>query len=54
MFKTVYNHMIHGFSNEEIVEIFQNNFTIYFDKLEKLILTKFNSSKIESDTGFKQ
>ena len=46
--------MIHGFSNQEIIEIFQNNFMIYFDKLEKSILNKFNNSKIESDAGLKQ
>lgn len=54
MFKTLYNHMLNGFNNDEINEIFQNNFTIYFDKLEKLLVFSINNHKIEIDAGYKQ
>jgi hypothetical protein len=54
MFKTLYNHMLNGYAKEDIVEIFQNNFTVYFDKLEKLLVNSMNNNRIESDAGFKQ
>jgi len=54
MFKTVYNHMINGFSYDDIVQIYTNNFTIYFDKLEKLLVNLSKNFKIESEGGYKQ
>lgn len=53
-FKTLYNHMINAFENDEIISIFNENLNIYFEKLEKAMLGALNGSKVESDTAIKQ
>lgn len=54
-FKTLYNHMQNGFEKDEIIEIFKENLTIYFEKLEKaLVVDGVKKTKIESDASNKQ
>jgi hypothetical protein len=48
--KKVYDNIINGFSNEEVKNIFENNFNIVFDNMDKIL----NGKRINDDNMVKQ
>ena len=50
LMKKVYDNIINGFSNEEVKNIFENNFNIVFDNMDKIL----NGKRINDDNMLKQ
>ena len=50
LMKKVYDNIINGFSNEEVKNIFENNFNIVFDNMDKIL----NGKRINDDNMVKQ
>ncbi len=53
-FKTLYNHMLNAFQKEDLIEILNEQLTIYFEELEKSLVACANSSKACSEASYKQ
>lgn len=53
-FKTLYAHMLNAFQKDDLIEIFNEQLTIYFEKLEKSLTNCANSSKELSEGSYKQ
>jgi hypothetical protein len=51
-FKTLYNHMLNGFENSEIISILNDNLKIYFEFLDKNMIN--NLKLIEGEASKKQ